>query len=93
MGICIHGQEVLGMAPIRVLGKGSARICAVRQRPLFFFGHRPRSSSARRGNGAGQSYGQSYFSLLKVIFGCVSTEISIGLSTRFLPNRIEDSVC
>ena len=40
-----------------------------------------------------QSYGRSYFCLLNVIFGCVSTEISIQFSTRFFPNRIEYSVC
>ena len=36
-----------------------------------------------------QSYGRSYFCLLNVIFGCVSTEISIQFSTRSFPNRIE----
>ena len=40
-----------------------------------------------------QSYGRSYFCLLNVIFGCVSTEISIQFSTRSFPNRIEYSVC
>ena len=40
-----------------------------------------------------QSYGRSYFCLLNVIFGCVSTEISIQFSTRPVPNRIEYSVC
>ena len=38
-----------------------------------------------------QSYDRSYFCLLNVIFGCVSTEISIQFSTRSFPNRIEYS--
>ena len=37
------------------------------------------------------TYGRSYFCLLNVIFGCVSTEISIQFSTRSFPNRIEFS--
>ena len=40
-----------------------------------------------------QSYGRSYFCLLNVIFGCVSTEISIQISTRSFPNPMEYSVC
>ena len=36
-----------------------------------------------------QSYGRSYFCFLNVIFGCVSTEISIQFSTGSFPNRIE----
>ena len=59
----------------------------------FFGTQGSRFSTARHQSSSMQSYGRSYFCLLNVIFGCVSTEISIQFSTRSFPNRIEYSVC
>ena len=60
----------------------------------FFGTQGPRFSTARhQSSSAGHAivwYNLlSYFCLLNVIFGCVSTEISIPFSTLSFPNRIE----
>ena len=84
-----------GIMSVRRLGKRSPPICTIRQRTLLWDTDRDLLATARAAGHSGymHSCGRSYFCLLNIIFGCVSTEISLRFSTRSFPNRIEYSVC
>ena len=90
-----NGHEVLAMGSpvIEDLAEGVHRTCTVWQRTLLWDtslkGPRFLQLGTRAAALGMQSYGRLYFCLLNVIFGCVSTEISIQFSTRSFPNRIE----
>ena len=81
-----------GIASVRVLGKGSPQDLHSSTKNISFVGTQTAIFFCSS-NGAGQSYGWSYFCLLNVIFGCSLTEISIQFSIWSFPNRIEYSVC
>ena len=60
---------------------------------FFFLSRVVAAARAAALSGHVQPYGRSYFCLLNIIFGCVSTEFSIQFSARSFLNRIEYSVC
>ena len=80
----MNGQEVLAMGSpvIEDLAEGVPRTCTVIERDIknTSLGHKDcdfLQLDTRAAELGMQSYGRSYFCLLNVIFGCVSTEISI----------------
>ena len=97
---CMNGQEVLAMGSItsdRGLGRRSLPDLHSLTKNTSL-GHKDRDilQPDTRAVALGmQSYRRSYFCLLNVIFGCVSTEISIQFLTWIFPNpnRIEYSAC
>ena len=89
----MNGQEVLAMGSpvIEDLVEGVPRTCTVieRDKKNTSLGHKDcdfLQLDTRAAELGMQSYGRSYFCLLNVIFGCVSTEISIQFLTRSFRN-------